>query len=413
MSIFREHKVQLVELLRIISEESFSKLAIETQVDHYAKVLKGKTLFCLLLYALLRDDRLGQRGIADLYASPIFSALFNLPQGQKKLAHSSVSERLSKVPAAYFEQLYAAMHKRYSQLYPAQTLAGLRLQRVDSSLVADVSHRMKEGLAWGNEKHKGKMLKYTMSYDGMYGSFAKVHSEDKYASESVALPENVLEHFKKSKDLASVYIFDRGQSSTQAFARMQADKELHFVGRLVENRKLVIQKELSLTYKRFRCGHLKQDAIVQLYGYEHGTSKSGKAVKRQLVAKEKYRVIRFRPAGKEEDMLLLTNMFTVRAEAIALMYRRRWDIEVFFRFLKQEVSFSHFLSLNQNGITVILYMTLIAAMMIMIYKKENAVGFKTAKRRMLIEMEAIVMAITALAMGGNEEDLQRLGVSSP
>jgi hypothetical protein len=37
------------------------------------------------------------------------------------------------------------------------------------------------------------MLKYTINYDGMYGSFAKVHTEEKYAGESLALPENVKE----------------------------------------------------------------------------------------------------------------------------------------------------------------------------------------------------------------------------
>jgi hypothetical protein len=95
------------------------------------------------------------------------------------------------------------------------------------------------------------------------------------------------------------------------------------------------------------------------------------------------------------------------------MYRRRWDIEVFFRFLKQEINFGHFLSLNQNGIEVILYMTLTVAMMIMIYKKENDIGFKTAKRRMLIEIEEMIMIIVATLSGENVEALKKFGVSSP
>jgi hypothetical protein len=411
MAIFTEHKIQLVQLLNITSSELFSQIATETQVNRYAKNLDGRTLSCLLLYSLLMDNQLSQREIADLYASPLFSTLFNLPAGRKRLAHSSISERLSKVTPAYFQQLYDALYKRFTQLYPAQTMAGLQLQRVDSSLVADISHRMKEGLTWGNEKHKGKMLKYTINYDGMYGSFAKVHTEAKYANESVALPENVLEHFKKTKHHASVYLFDRGQSSTQAFAQMKADKGLHFIGRLMENRKLDIVKETSLECRLFRCGQLRQDALVRLYGYKQETNKAGKKVKKPFVSPEKYRVIRFRPVGKKEDILLITNILTMRAEVIAQLYRRRWDIEVFFRFLKQEVNFGHFLSLNQNGITVMLLMTLIAAMLIMIYKKENDIGFKTAKRRMLIEMEEIVLSLTVQLLGGNEKDLKRLGLS--
>ena len=92
------------------------------------------------------------------------------------------------------------------------------------------------------------------------------------------------------------------------------------------------------------------------------------------------------------------------------MYRRRWDIEVFFRFLKQELNFSHFLSLNDNGLQVVLYMTMITAMLVMIYKKENETGFKTAVGRMGIELESLVMAIVVIQSGG---DLKKTELPDP
>jgi len=55
MAIFTNHRLQLVELFKVIPEELFSSLAQDTQVDYYSKVLKGKLLFYLLLYALLMD----------------------------------------------------------------------------------------------------------------------------------------------------------------------------------------------------------------------------------------------------------------------------------------------------------------------------------------------------------------------
>jgi hypothetical protein len=82
------------------------------------------------------------------------------------------------------------------------------------------------------------MLKYTITYDGMYGTFSEVHAEERYAGESLALPENVKKHFKKSKDHSSVYVTDCGQSSTEAFREMSSTEGLRFVGRLMENRKL-------------------------------------------------------------------------------------------------------------------------------------------------------------------------------
>jgi hypothetical protein len=67
-------------------------------------VLHGKILFALLLLSLLSEDRLGQRGMADLYASPHFRAMFNLASKRGKLSHSSLSERLSKVDVTYFKK---------------------------------------------------------------------------------------------------------------------------------------------------------------------------------------------------------------------------------------------------------------------------------------------------------------------
>jgi hypothetical protein len=57
-----------------------------------------------------------------------------------------------------------------------------------------------------------------------------------------------------------------------------------------------------------------------------------------------------------------------------------------------------------------LYMTLIAAMMIMIYKKENEIGFKTAKCRMIIELETLITAITVILSGG---DLKKVDLLPP
>ncbi|WP_346883986.1 transposase, partial [uncultured Algibacter sp.] len=72
---------------------------------------------------------------------------------------------------------------------------------------------------------------------------------------------------------------------------------------------------------------------------------------------------------ESKEFWFITNEFDLSAKEIAQAYGRRWDIEVFFRFIKQELNVSHLVSLNKNGIEVMLYMTLIVAMLILIYKK--------------------------------------------
>ncbi|MDR2511386.1 MAG: transposase [Bacteroidales bacterium] len=107
---------------------------------------------------------------------------------------------------------------------------------------------------------------------------------------------------------------------------------------------------------------------------------------------------------------MITDILNLRAEMIAAMYRRRWDIEVFFRFIRQELNFSHFISMNTDGIQITLYMTLTVAMLLMIYRQANGTGFRTAKRRMKIELQELIIAIAVVRSGG---DLSKLNLPPP
>ncbi|KAA6305347.1 hypothetical protein EZS27_043000, partial [termite gut metagenome] len=57
----------------------------------------------------------------------------------------------------------------------------------------------------------------------------------------------------------------------------------------------------------------------------------------------------------EKQFWFITNEFALTAKDITDAYKCRWDIEVFFRFIKQEPNVSHPVSLNKNGIEVMLY----------------------------------------------------------
>jgi len=139
-----------------------------------------------------------------------------------------------------------------------------------------------------------------------------------------------------------------------------------------------------------------KDEWVYLYGSEN---KRIDVPFRLITTKdEQGKILLFVTNKKETDKREL-----IPATDIITIYKLRWDIEVFFRFIKQELNFSHFLSTNLNGIKIILYMTLILAMLILIYKKYNNVGYKTAKRRVKMELEELLTIIIVQACGGNPD----------
>lgn len=413
--IFKEHKVTVQQVVSLIPDDLLSTLAINTKVDYCAKVLQGERLFYLLMYAILKTDRISQRYLEDVFKSTHFKFLFNYSV-EMKVSHSSISEKLSKINLDFFQQAYQQIYLRYNQLYSPREQESHKLVRVDSSMVAEAGTKLQKGMSVGckNKKDPGndrKQVKYTMAYDGQAVCLAKVFTEPPFLSEDIAMPCVVSELIKADKTHCNIYTFDRGLSSLDNFNKLNGD-EACFVGRIKTNRKMEIVSCLIQEDTDMDLGSLElvSDDIVHLYDSD----------KKEFDLTE-YRVIKAirkipvdttprKNKGKtkkiENEIYFITNDFEKSAKEIADIYKRRWDIEVFFRFIKQELCFKHFLSVNQNGLQVMLYMTLITAMLLMVYKKLNAIGFLTAKRRFCIEIEDIILKMAITICGGDIDKLK-------
>lgn len=257
------------------------------------------------------------------------------------------------------------------------------------------------------------MAKYTFMYDGNFLSHPSLFLDDGHVNENQAIPECIYDHVKKQEDHSNIYVFDCGVMNGQIFSEL-TQNQITFVGRLKDNRKLKLVE--SLLAEDTKCdwsdgSKLEEDSLVQLYTYVEQLTKNGTKKRKSVLVEQPFRVIRIiTKKDKHPVVLLITNDLNSSAEEIARIYRKRWDIEVFFRFIKQELNFKHFLSMNANGIQVMMYMTAIAAMLIMIYKRLNNVGYTTAKRRIGLELEELIGAILVVKSGG---DLKKVGLEDP
>jgi hypothetical protein len=73
----------------------------------------------------------------------------------------------------------------------------------------------------------------------------------------------------------------------------------------------------------------------------------------------------------EYDVWLLTDRMDIPAESLALLYKYRWQVEIFFRWLKCTLGCRHLLAHSQNGIELQLYAALIASLMITLWTKRK------------------------------------------
>lgn len=400
MSTFKDHKVDIKQLLGVIPEALLSRLSESTKVDHYSKVLHGKKIFCLLMYGILENDRLSQRTLEDTFNDPVFKFLFNLDETES-VRRSSISERLSRIDTDFFRQIYECIYEQFSKVYLSGDQLKQNLIRVDSTIISDVSGRMSEGIS----NSDGKAVKYSMAFDGVLPCLSEIFMASGYSSEDNALPEVVRSHVKQETNHKNIYVLDRGLQSARsmhAFSREQ----ITFIARIKENRKYVELESLTAAHTPTNIGNLilLKDSIVHLYTGTTINSKKGNIYCSERLVEEPFRLIVAK--SKEDDSKaywFITNDFELSAKEITDAYRRRWDIEVFFRFLKQELNLSHLVSLNKNGIEVMLYMTLIVAMLVLIYKHTNNIGYKTAKRRFSMEMRNLIISMIVVECGGNPE----------
>ena len=163
------------------------------------------------------------------------------------------------------------------------------------------------------------------------------------------------------------YLLDRGYADKQLFDEIDAIKS-SYVCRM-RNDTATRERELRTLSTAAQEAGVVEDAVVVLGSARNG-SKPANHVTRLVTLEVEPHPKRSRRTGKTETrdrVLLLTNLLDVPAETIALMYRFRWQVELFFRFFKHLLGCRHLLSQSERGIAIQTYCAIIACLLLAIY----------------------------------------------
>jgi len=385
-----KYPVTAKKLLQYIPENEFAGIIKETGVDYQVKKLYGKNLFYLLLYGLLESTRISQRSLEDVYKSNKFRILFNLVN-PKDFKFNALSARLSNINVDFFERTYTILYNEFSHIINYKEAHDYKLTRVDSTMVCEAANKIEAGMVVGKKKDGKKQVKYTISLTDLLPSSADVYTEQAALSEDITIPKSILKDIDKKMD--HVFVFDRGVKGRKNYCELSANG-VRFITRINENAKHVVIESQDVP-EDLKIGNLRILSDEKIF-----------LLRDKKILDTPFRLIKT-INSQNEPLWFLTTIFDLPINMILYIYKRRWDIEVFNRFIKQELNFKHFLSTSLNGIKVTLYMTLILAMLILIYKKFNNVGYKTAKRRFYFELDELILNIAISATGGNPKLILR------
>ena len=371
--------MKVSKLLNLIPKEDLEFLAVDTKVDFQVSKLTGISMFRLILFSMICGNRNSLRVMENFYHSAVFKSFAKT--GNKTTRFSSIRDRIVTINAVFFEKIFLLLFEKFSHLLNEKK----SITRFDSTMVAVSAVFVNWGMKVGSKTNK-KQLKFTIGMKGSLPCHVSIFKTQDSLSEDKTIPKAIFQHKPKSEDIV---VFDRGVQKRGTFVEF-TEQSIQFVTRLKTDAsyKIVSENKLQDKPKNATVTIIK-DYIVHLEG-DH----------KWIFVPMRLIIATIDETG--EEIYFLTNIEKLAAYDIAFIYKQRWDIEVLFKFLKQELNLSHLVSRTENGIKVMIYMTLIVAILLIAYKKLNKLeGYKIPKLKFGNELEAQIIKDIVIRCGGN------------
>jgi hypothetical protein len=163
------------------------------------------------------------------------------------------------------------------------------------------------------------------------------------------------------------YVMDRWFAQFTLLNAINA-RASSYVCRAKENSAFEVEREGELSAAAIEAGVVR-DAVVRMGISSKPGDRPDHAMRVVVIEAEPHvkrggRRGKTAGPGNKGTIVLVTNLLNVPAEIIALIYRHRWAIEIFFRFFKQTLGCRHLLSHRREGILIQAYCAVIACMLV-------------------------------------------------
>jgi hypothetical protein len=337
------------QLISLIDDKRIKDAVKKHDSDRYVKRFKSKDhLISMLFCSFAKCNSLREVSGAMLGLSGKTES-FQLSHIPKR---STLSDANKSRKVEFFEEIYNKLLHQYSSVLSdtrIEKVLDKQVKIVDSSTIS----LFKDILSCVGRKSK----------DGKSKGGIKVHTvinADEIVPNLVWFsPATTHDHnfLKKLKcDDNTVYVFDKGYNDYKAFKHF-TDHKTGFVTRLKDNALYEEIENLEIA-ERTHSGVLR-DKIIEVEIIE-GKEK----------VKLKLRKVTFYDRENKREFEFLTNLFELRADLIAGLYKIRWQIELLFKQLKQNFPLRYFLGDNENAIKIQIYCVLIVNLLIAVIKKK-------------------------------------------
>ena len=370
----RHFDTVFAQLLKLVPRHDFNRLA---KANHCGGELRRMTRWSQFVAMGLGHvaRRFSLRDVvATLQAQG--ARLYHL--GVKSVTRSSLARVNEQQPYTLYQALFAKLYAQCQALAPRH---GFRfknkLYSIDASLI-DLSLKI---FPWSKYAlGKGAMkLHMGLDHDGLIPAFAVV--TDSRVGETTVARQLVLPK-------GSIVVYDRGSSEFAWFKNLDAEG-IFFVTRRRANSLYEVVETLATS-----AGNgIVSDQIVRFTG--------SKAVNSGV---SELRLVTFDCPDTGKRYEFLTNIPHLAASTIAAIYKSRWQIELFFKFLKQNLKLKGFYGTTRNAVLTQIWIALCVALMVAYLKFSSATGLSCQQILRLLDTNLFLRRDLLAMLHGNLPD---------
>lgn len=161
-------------------------------------------------------------------------------------------------------------------------------------------------------------------------------------------------------ETGSYYVFDRGYNDFKQLYRIE-EIGSYFVIRAKKNLQYRVLK-----WKRRMPENVLSDAEIELTGYY-----PSKHYPKRL------RLVRYHDLEQNRDFMFLTNAMSLTSLQIANLYKNRWQVELFFKWLKQHLKIKKFWGASENAVRIQIYCAICAYCLVAIAQHDLKLEIST------------------------------------
>ena len=336
------------QLLKFVSKSKIDRIALKNKTDRYTKKFTTYNHLIVMLYSVFEGVSSLREAVIGILANSSKINHLGLNSMPKRSTLSDANKRRS---SGVFGDIYMKIYQDNRQFLSDSQDSELDLKRlfmIDSTTISLFKAILKAvGRNPINGKKKGGIKAHVL-----INAKENIPILVRYSS-AARHDKNFLKHINLSE--GSIIVFDRAYNDYKQYARFSSDK-ITFVTRQKKNA-IFEQGELFEISNKTDSGVQKDEEIFLSY-------KENKQEKRLRT-----RRITYYDKDRDKTLVFITNNFEFDAEMIALIYKKRWQIETLFKQLKQNFPLKYFLGDNQNAIEIQIWVSMIANLLVTLLRK--------------------------------------------